>query len=413
MLPPSSSSRSATGARERRSRGAIGLRVAITGAAGRVGAHLAQRLAADPRGHEIISVCRNFLAAMKLAESGCSVRIGSIADPLVAPRLLDGCEVVVHFARSPETAGRPDSYNLGMIQNIARVSSVKTLIFSSSVAVFGNCIESGVDQWERPSPTDAYGKEKLACERAALREFSGQGRRAIALRMGHVYGAFQTWSGQILNLARDSGFRLPFAGRLLSNAISIDQVCAAIAGLLDSTQAGIYNLTDQPQRTWGEVFAWHAESCGLPAVAALGDDESARIRLGYFAAKRPGFGKLGREMTAALRTAAIQVAGSNPRLKGMATALVARAPEAIQSTIIRRYKRAMVKQINPGRPQFAWDPWLGWLFSDPAPGPALDPRTAVPCDPARDSAMRRDLSRWFTRWATPDGLWRDQLANRT
>lgn len=383
------------------------MRVAITGAGGRVGTHLARRLASNPHGHEIVALCRNFLAARNLTESGCSVRFGSIADPSIAPKLLEGCDVVVHCARASESMGRRDSHNLAMIQNIVRASSVKTLIFVSSVAVYGNCIESGIDTNEKPGPVDAYGKDKLRCEREAMREFSAQGRRPIILRMGHVYGAFQIWSGQILNLARDPNFRLPFSGRLLSNAISIERVCDAVTALLDAPASGIYNLTDEPQRTWSDVFAWHTKSCGLPAVSPLEDSESFRIRRNFLEAKRSSLGKFRREITAAVRTAAIQIANSNPMIKDLGSALVARAPGAVQSTIVRRYRRALIEHINVGQPDMAWEPWLGWLFSDPAPGPYLHLPATMSIDADRESEMQRELSRWFTRWATPDGIWRN------
>lgn len=296
-----------------------------------------------------------------------------------------------------------------MIQAIAKVSCVKTLIYASSVAVYSNCIEAGGDTYEKPRPVDAYGKDKLMCEREALGQFSVRGRQAIVIRLGHVYGAFQVWSANILNLSRDARFRLPFGGCLLSNAVSIGRVCHAIAGLLAGPpEAGIYNLTDAPQRTWGDVFAWHTGACGLARIGALDDDESLRIKGVFLDAKRRSFVKYCKDFSHAVRTAAIQLANSNPLLKDLGSALVARFPGVVQGAIVRKYKRALVQQINVGqRNNLVWEPWLGWLFSDPVPGPHLCVPATVLISADTEQTMRSELSRWFTRWSMPDGIWRN------
>jgi nucleoside-diphosphate-sugar epimerase len=297
------------------------MRVAITGAGGQVGAYLALRLASGtPPAHDVIAICRNFLAAMRLADSECTARVGSISGPHGLAQLLDGCDAIIHCAHQWTGLARRSSPNLAMIKCISRASSAKLFIYMSSVAAYSSCIQTGINTFEDPRPVEAYGKDKLMCEQAVMREFSAPGRRAIVIRLGHVYGPHFYWSRRMLELSRDARFGLPFGGRLESNAIRADRVCDALDSLLEDPPAGIYNLTDDPQRTWGDVFAWHSTACGLGRVANLEDNESLRIKNRFLQSKRRG--KVGREMSSALRATVVQIICSSPSLKGLGSALL-------------------------------------------------------------------------------------------
>ncbi len=382
------------------------MRVAITGAGGQVGEYLSCRLASSPQRHEVIAICRNFLAAKKLAARGCAVRVGSLLNPDETAKLVDGCDAVIHCAHDWAGSARRDSSNAAMIRNLSNTASVKLLIYLSSVVTYSTCIETGVNTYEDPRPDTDYGKTKLGCEAAAAREFSANGRRAIVLRLGHVYGPYFYWSGRILDLLRGLRFRLPFGGRLDSNSIRIDRVGDAVIQLLnDVPQGGIYNLTNDPQLTWKDVFSWHSEICGLESIAPLQDDESFRIRQRYLQSKLGEFRKIRRELFQGLRAAAVQLIYPNPALKRLGSAMLAKAPGWIDRAITRNYKQAVVaREIHPAQGDSFWEPWLAMFFSDPAPGRYLRLPSVESIDPDREPRMREELFQSFKRWSLPDGI---------
>ena len=384
------------------------MKVAITGAGGQVGFDLTLRLARDARAHEIVPICRNYLAAMILTDSGCSVKVGSISDASRVADLFDGCDAVVHCAQDWVGLGQRDSPNVAMIRSISRVSSVKLLIYLSSVAVYSTCIETGVNTISDPHPDEAYGKDKLMCERVAMREFSAPARRAIVLRLGHVYGPHFAWSRRILELSKRPRFGLPFAGRLRSNAVRADRVCDGIKSLLeDPPEGGIYNLFDDPQQTWNEIFAWHTAPCGLACVGTLEDDESRRIKNNFLESKRANLGRLGKDVAAGLRAVAVKLIYSSPPLKTLGSDLLAKLPDGLEMAITRKYKQAVVSQGITARDRnTAWAPWGSYFFSDPAPGRVVRLPPAESTTQLREQELHRELSRWFSRWLSPDGAWR-------
>ncbi len=102
---------------------------------------------------------------------------GDITDPESLRHALDGVDAVIHLAaiippyseRAPELARKVNvDATRGLIAQMEASPTAKRLVFASSVGIFGD-----VQDREPPlrvdtpvSPTDEYGRQKVACEQA-------------------------------------------------------------------------------------------------------------------------------------------------------------------------------------------------------------------------------------------------------
>jgi nucleoside-diphosphate-sugar epimerase len=154
------------------------MKVLLTGALGNIGLPTLEALVAE--GHDVIAFDLESRRARKLA-SGVDGRVrfvwGDITDAESLHHTLDGVEAVIHLAAiiPPSTdrvPGLARRVNLDATRNlIAQMEASPTanrLVFASSQGIFGDV------QDRRPplrvdtpvSPTDEYGRQKVACEQA-------------------------------------------------------------------------------------------------------------------------------------------------------------------------------------------------------------------------------------------------------
>ncbi len=381
------------------------LRVGITGAGGQIGSLLIERLSAHSA-LEVIAICRNTVSAGMLDPLGCSVRIGSIAEPDSANKLLGDCNAVVHCALAVGLPKQARLMNKTMIRCFSHVRAIKTIIYLSSVAVYGSCIDQSVNTYARPRPDTLYGKDKLLCERQILAVFPKTERRCFVLRLGHVYGANQAMSKNILAWARNNHFRLPFNGQLLSNAIHSEMLCNAVFVLLSNLlESGVYNLTDQPHQTWRQVFDLHTEAVGLAAVQGMSAEMSGKIKEQYIKIKeRSQIVRIIEEGVSWIRSLPSQMVGECPSLREFAYSELAHMPLSCERWMKAKYRNMSVKRDIQG--VVSGDYWTEpepWLLSDAMPGPYLDFPSASDWQVFPERMEK--LARWFESWAYPKGAW--------
>jgi nucleoside-diphosphate-sugar epimerase len=152
------------------------MRVLVTGALGNIGSHTVGALLEE--GHDVVAFDLESPKARKLAaRQGARVRVrwGDITDPASVRAALDGVDAVVHLAaildpeKAPDRARRVNvDATLGLIAQMEASPTARRLVYASSQGVFGD-----VQDREPPlrvdtpvSPSDAYGRHKVACEEA-------------------------------------------------------------------------------------------------------------------------------------------------------------------------------------------------------------------------------------------------------
>lgn len=177
------------------------MRVLVTGGAGFIGAHLAERLCAD--GHDV-RVLDNFSTGRRsnLVALGGDVELveGDIQSYERAHTAVRGCDVVLHQAalpsvpRSIQDPLTSNAVNVIGTLNVllaARDSGVRRVVFASSSSVYG-ATEVLPKHEELPTaPISPYAVAKLAAE-GYCRSFSSvYGLETVSLRYFNVFGPRQ------------------------------------------------------------------------------------------------------------------------------------------------------------------------------------------------------------------------------
>jgi UDP-glucose 4-epimerase len=213
--------------------------LALTGATGFIGQYLLREL--PKRGYRL----RVLLRRPTVLPSGCaSAVIGDLAKPYNMSEALAEVDAVIHTAGLAETmSGVPeDDYRLFNTEatigfaKAAERARVKRFVFLSSIrAQSGPTATQVLTEEHEPTPTDAYGRSKLAAEKG----LAETGLDWVALRLALVYGpGVQGNMAKLAKLAR-SPYPLPLAGLkgehsllALDNLVeAIDKVLAAPAPL--------------------------------------------------------------------------------------------------------------------------------------------------------------------------------------
>ena len=207
--------------------------LALTGATGFIGQHLLREL--PKRGYRLRVLLRRPTSVPTWAASAV---IGDLARPQNMSEALAGVDGVIHSAGlAPAMSGVPeDDYRvvnteatIGLAR-AARRAGAKRFIFLSSIrAQCGPTADMALTEAVAPSPTDVYGKSKLAAERG-LAELDIDW---VSLRATLVYGpGVKGNMAQLMRLAR-SPFPLPLGSlRARRSLLSVENLLAAIEAVL-------------------------------------------------------------------------------------------------------------------------------------------------------------------------------------
>jgi nucleoside-diphosphate-sugar epimerase len=157
----------------------------VTGAAGFIGSHLAERLVAD--GHDVIGIDRaagDHLAGLR-ADPSFTLVEHDLTRPLVLP-----AGTVFHLAGRPGVRGTdPVPYvndNVVATRNVLAAAGPRRVVFAGSSSVYGPAADRPSHEGDAPAPITHYARTKLAAERLVLDHPGG-----LALRYFSVYGPRQ------------------------------------------------------------------------------------------------------------------------------------------------------------------------------------------------------------------------------
>jgi UDP-glucose 4-epimerase len=182
------------------------MRVLVTGGAGYIGSVVAAQLISA--GHEVTVLDDLSTGYADAVPAGAGFVKGTLR-ACAAEVLADGTDAVFHFAAKSlvgESVAEPAKYwsaNLGgtlALLDAMREIGVRTIVFSSTAAVYGEPEHTPVTETDPTRPTSPYGASKLAVD-TTLAEFARlYGFGAVSLRYFNVAGAAQasdgTWLGE-------------------------------------------------------------------------------------------------------------------------------------------------------------------------------------------------------------------------
>jgi UDP-glucose 4-epimerase len=174
------------------------MRILVTGGAGFIGAHLANRLHGE--GH-YVRVLDNLSSGDPAAlHNAINFNRGDVRDVPKLWSLLQGVDAVYHLAALvsvPASVLYPREYNdvnVGgtvALLEACRDVGVKRVIFASSATVYGDQKSKPVSEDLAPHPAVPYAVSKLAAERYLFTIGRLEGFETVALRLFNAYGPRQ------------------------------------------------------------------------------------------------------------------------------------------------------------------------------------------------------------------------------
>jgi nucleoside-diphosphate-sugar epimerase len=179
------------------------VRYAVTGAAGFVGSHLAEALAAA--GHDVVGidcftdyydVALKEANARRLDELGCDFRRLDLSEAKLDLARYDG---VFHLAAQPGVRSFGDVFPLYVRHNVlatqrlfeAAARDRVKVVFASSSSVYGAAERYPTPEDTQPHPLSPYGITKLACEHLADAYARSFGLECVVLRFFNAFGPRQ------------------------------------------------------------------------------------------------------------------------------------------------------------------------------------------------------------------------------
>jgi len=272
------------------------VRYLVTGAAGFVGSHLAERLVAA--GHDVLGVdsFTDYYDPERKRENARDLDVLE-ADLVSADleALLDGVDGVFHLAGQP---GVRASFGPGFEAYVERNVRASGRVFetaarrrvrgvyASSSSVYGDAESYPTREDARPRPISPYGVTKLCVEHLAYAHASTTGLEAVGVRYFTVYGPRQrpdmAFTPLLEALADGGPFRL-FGDGSASRSFTFvgDAVDATVAAMERGRPGELYNVGGGEEATMADAIALAEEISGRTLalerhVAAAGDVRRTR-----------------------------------------------------------------------------------------------------------------------------------------
>lgn len=246
------------------------MRAFVTGASGFIGGRLVRWL--RQHGWEVRGLVRPGRDPAPLRAAGAEPVVGTLDDLPVLRRACEGCAVVFHVAAALGPDAAPPTVfrvNVGGTENVlqaACAAGVRRLVFTSSVAVYGEAAPEGADEDTPPHPSGPYGASKAQAEALCLRYMREQGIEVVLLRPCFVYGPGDRYFlPTALPILRGGWFPVVDGGALPLDVVHVDDVVQAhwLAATVPHAAGRAYNVTDGQRRSVRELVELAARVLGV------------------------------------------------------------------------------------------------------------------------------------------------------
>jgi UDP-glucuronate 4-epimerase len=260
------------------------VRFLVTGAAGFIGSHLAERLLAD--GHDVVGLdCFTDYYDPVLKEENARDldvrRVDLAADPLD----FTGFDGVFHLAGQPGVRSFGDVFPLYLRHNVLATQRVLEaaardgvkVAFSSSSSIYGAAERYPTPESTPPRPLSPYGITKLSCEHLAFAYAEAFGLDCVVLRYFNAFGPRQRPDMAFTRIASALAEARPFDlfgdGDQSRGWTYVDDIVAGTIAALERG-SGTYNIGGAIEASMNEAIALLEQIAGRsldvrrqPAVA--------------------------------------------------------------------------------------------------------------------------------------------------
>lgn len=288
------------------------MRILVTGGAGFIGSHLAERFV--QLGHTVVVLDNLSTGRKSNVPTGAELIVGDVADKARVDEAMAGAELVFHEAaeravlRSVEDPiGTDRSNTLGTLNVLlaARDAGAQRVVVASSSSIYGGVTKVPTSESAAPSPRSPYAVSKLAAETYSTLFAELYEVETVALRYFNVFGPRQRPDDQysaviplfIRALQRGEQVEVHGDGKQSRDFTFIDDVVKAnelAAGVDASTVSGkAYNIGRGESHSLLELLSIlgvilevepspkHVESRRGDVRLSQADISAARRDLGY------------------------------------------------------------------------------------------------------------------------------------
>ncbi|MDT7897192.1 MAG: SDR family oxidoreductase [Armatimonadota bacterium] len=291
-----------------------GVSVLITGGAGFIGSHLAERLVALGAKVRILD---DFTTGRKQNLSAFAHRVellqGSLTDMATVRKAVAGVEVVFHqgalpsVARSvedPLTTHQVNATGTLLLLLAAREAKVKRVVFASSSSVYGDTPTLPKREDMPPNPQSPYALSKLIGEQFCRLFWQLYGLETVSLRYFNIFGPRQDPTSQyaaviprfITALLRGERPTIYGDGEQTRDFTFVDNCVRAnlLAATAEGVAGEVFNVGAGKQTSVNELFYLIRSLIGANGIEplyapprlgdvrhSLADIAKARERLGY------------------------------------------------------------------------------------------------------------------------------------
>ena len=247
-------------------------RCLVTGAAGFVGSHIAERLIRE--GWKVRTVVRPSSRQGLLREWDVELVEGDLTDDATLKKACEGVDAIVHAAAMVGEWGKLDDYRRVNVEGLKQLfaacpPNLERFVLISSLGVYPARDHDGTDE-SCPLPEkhiDGYTQSKAEADRVAIEHQQKTGFPLVILRPGFVYGPRdRTVLPRILkNLKR--GIVTYFASpQKKLNQVYVGNIAEAVVLALTKPNAigGVFNIRDEVLVHKEHFFNTVADLVGLP-----------------------------------------------------------------------------------------------------------------------------------------------------
>ena len=246
------------------------MKILVTGGAGFIGSHVLERLARDKG---------NTITVLDNLDSGIAENIPSgvafIREDIRSSKIINifqenTFDVVIHLAAQtmvPYSIAHPnedaDINLIGLINVLeaARLNGVKSVVFSSSAAVYGNSINLPLKENETLVPTSFYGITKMTTEHYLRVYHELYGINTTVLRFANVYGERQGIGGEggvvcifSQKISENQSIDVFGDGEQTRDFVYVKDIAKAICGAIEHKGFGIYNVSTNTEVSVNELI---------------------------------------------------------------------------------------------------------------------------------------------------------------
>ncbi|MER3460778.1 MAG: hypothetical protein C4303_06570 [candidate division GAL15 bacterium] len=232
------------------------VRAFVTGATGFVGGHLVERLLRE--GWEVRTLVRPGRDPSALPADVEPV-VGTLSDLDVLRAGCRGSLVVFHVAAELDGMAPREhvlEVNVRGTENVLRAAAeegVRRVVFTSSVAVYGESAPEGADETTPPRPSGVYGESKVLAEEVCFQYHRRGLVEVVALRPCFIYGPRDRhFTPNAVRVLKGGWFPLVGGGRAPLDLVHVhDVVHAHLLAASDGTRRTVRELVDLASRALG------------------------------------------------------------------------------------------------------------------------------------------------------------------